>query len=86
MNELNKKLLEFYMATPYTWEILYKFNNINYCFEEHYLSSWIRFFIDKEEYDHIDIDGKCFMYKANKYMFNLYLSLRSFVVYETEGK
>lgn len=82
---INKKLLEIFKGTPQTFKIIYITNYKQYIFYEQYLSSRIKFLIDREEYDHVDMDGRSFIYKTNKYMFNLYLLLRMFIIYETES-
>lgn len=79
---INQKLLEFFKATPQTFEIIYTINYKEYIFCERYLGTQIKFFVDEKEYDHVDMDGRCFICKINKYMFNLYLLLRTFIIYE----
>lgn len=86
MNKPNKKLLEFYKENPYTWNILYKINNINYLLIESYLSSIIEFHIDDSFVAYLDIDGIHQLYKNEMYIFNLYLLLRMFIIYEAKDK
>ena len=81
----NRVVLGFFKATPQTFEIIYTINYKEYIFYEQYLGTQIKFFVDEKEYDHVDMDGRCFICKTNKYMFNLYLSLRMFIIYETES-
>jgi hypothetical protein len=78
---INQKLLKFFKAMPQTFEIIYTINYKEYIFYERYLDTQIKFFVDEKEYDHVDIDGRCFICKTNKYMFNLYLLLRTFIIY-----
>lgn len=78
---INQKLLKFFKATPSTFEIIYITNHKEYIFCERYLGTQVKFFVDEKEYDHVDMDGRCFIYKTNKYMFNLYLLLRTFIIY-----
>ena len=79
---INQKLLEFFKATPQTFEIIYTINYKEYIFYERYLGTQIKFFVDEKEYDHLDMDGRCFICKTNKYIFNLYLLLRIFIIHE----
>ena len=78
---INQKLLKFFKATPQTFEIIYTTNYKEYIFYERYLDTQIKFFVDEKEYDHVDMNGRCFICKTNKYMFNLYLLLRTFIIY-----
>ena len=78
---INQKLLKFFKGTPQNFEIIYITNYKEYIFYERYLGTQIKFFVDEKEYDHVDMDGRCFICKTNKYMFNLYLLLRIFIIY-----
>ena len=45
---INQKLLEFFKATPQTFEIIYITNYKEYIFYERYLGTQIKFFVAKK--------------------------------------
>ena len=63
---INKKLLDFFKATPQDFEIIYTINCKKYVFYERYLGTQIKFFVDEKEYDHVDMDGRYFICKTSQ--------------------